>query len=91
MLRYQLAVAEPSAATGRASWGYRQIHGELAALGIMVVPSTVWEILKSAGIGPGHRDLLARHQQLGILRRRRAPADPDRPRVLRGQGWPVTL
>jgi transposase len=34
------------------SWGYRRIHGELAALGIMVAPSTVWQILKDAGIGP---------------------------------------
>ncbi|WP_326793625.1 acyl-CoA dehydrogenase family protein [Streptomyces sp. NBC_00841] len=28
--------------------GYRRIHGELAALGIKVAPSTVWEILKAA-------------------------------------------
>jgi putative transposase len=34
------------------SWGYRRIHGELAALGIKVAPSTVWEILKLHGIGP---------------------------------------
>jgi putative transposase len=31
-------------------WGYRRIHGELAGLGIKVAPSTVWQILKSAGI-----------------------------------------
>ncbi|MDR0360139.1 MAG: integrase, partial [bacterium] len=31
------------------SWGYRRIHGELAALGIAVAPSTVWQILKDAG------------------------------------------
>ena len=31
------------------SWGYRRIHGELAALGIKVAPSTVWQILKNAG------------------------------------------
>jgi putative transposase len=37
------------------SWGYRRIHGELAALGIRVAPSTVWEILKSAGIDPAPR------------------------------------
>src|SRR5205823_3847346 len=33
-------------------WGYRRVHGELAALGIKVAPSTVWEILKDAGIDP---------------------------------------
>ncbi|MEU1628524.1 integrase core domain-containing protein [Streptomyces sp. NPDC020096] len=33
-------------------WGYRRIHGELAALGIKVAPSTVWEILKQHGIEP---------------------------------------
>ena len=34
------------------SWGYRRIHGELLALGIKVAASTVWEILKQAGIDP---------------------------------------
>ena len=34
------------------SWGYRRIHGELAALGLRVAPSTVWEILTAAGIDP---------------------------------------
>jgi putative transposase len=28
------------------------VHGELATLGIKVAPSTVWEILKAAGIDP---------------------------------------
>jgi transposase InsO family protein len=37
------------------SWGYRRIHGELAALGIAIAPSTVWEILKKAGIDPAPR------------------------------------
>jgi putative transposase len=37
------------------SWGYRRIHGELAALGIRVAPSTVWQILKNAGIDPAPR------------------------------------
>jgi len=34
------------------SWGYRRIHAELAGLGITVAPSTIWQILKSAGIDP---------------------------------------
>jgi putative transposase len=55
------------------SWGYRRIHGELAGLGIRVAPSTVWQILKSAGInpaprrdGPGWAEFL-RSQAQGIL------------------------
>lgn len=36
-------------------WGYRPITGELAGLGIKVVPSTVWAILKKAGIDPAPR------------------------------------
>jgi putative transposase len=37
------------------SWGYRRIHGELAGLGLAVAPSTVWQILKDAGISPAPR------------------------------------
>jgi len=55
------------------SWGYRRIHGELAGLGIIVAPSTVWQILKDAGIdpaprrdGPGWAEFL-RSQAQGIL------------------------
>jgi putative transposase len=33
-------------------WGYRRIHGELLVLGVKVAPSTVWEILRTAGIDP---------------------------------------
>ncbi|WP_130334637.1 hypothetical protein [Micromonospora kangleipakensis] len=34
------------------SWGYRRVHGELLTLGINLAPSTVWEILRQAGIDP---------------------------------------
>jgi transposase len=34
------------------SWGYRRVHGELLTLGVNVAASTVWEILREAGIDP---------------------------------------
>jgi putative transposase len=36
-------------------WGYRRIAGELARLGRRIAPSTVWAILKKAGIDPAPR------------------------------------
>jgi putative transposase len=36
-------------------WGYRRICGELAGLGHKLAPSTVWKILKDAGIDPAPR------------------------------------
>ena len=38
-------------------WGHRRIHGELTKLGVTVAPSTVWEILRAAGINPAARRL----------------------------------
>jgi len=34
------------------TWGYRRICGELAGLGYAVAASTVWKILKDAGVDP---------------------------------------
>jgi putative transposase len=42
-------------ASENSSWGYRRIQGELAGLGYQVAPSTVWSILKRAGIDPAPR------------------------------------
>jgi putative transposase len=36
-------------------WGYRRIHGEITKLGVTVAQSTVWEILRNAGIDPAPR------------------------------------
>jgi hypothetical protein len=36
-------------------WGHRRLHGELAKPGVTVAPSTVWEILRAAGIDPAPR------------------------------------
>jgi len=36
-------------------WGYRRIHGELPGPGYTLAPSTVWQILKEAGIDPAPR------------------------------------
>ncbi|MFI6689854.1 integrase [Streptomyces sp. NPDC050485] len=34
------------------TWGYRRIHGELRTMGWKVAASTIWEILKQAGVDP---------------------------------------
>ena len=36
-------------------WGYRRIHGELTKLGLSMAPSTIYEILRAAGIDPAPR------------------------------------
>jgi putative transposase len=56
------------------SWGYRRIHGELAGLGITVAPSTVWQILKSAGIN---------RARAGAAQAGRSSSDPRRRRSWR--------
>ena len=40
-------------------WGYRRVHGELVGLGHTVAASTVWKIMKKAGLDP-HPDGPAR-------------------------------
>jgi putative transposase len=36
-------------------WGYHRIHGELVKLGVTIAPSTIYEILRAAGIDPAPR------------------------------------
>ena len=36
-------------------WGYRRIHGELVGLGHTLAASTVWKIMKNAGLDPAPR------------------------------------
>jgi putative transposase len=45
------------------TWGYRRICGELTALGHKIAPSTIWEILKEAGIDPAPRRAAASWKQ----------------------------
>jgi putative transposase len=42
-------------AAENSSWGYRRIQGELAGLSNRIAASTVWSILKQAGIDPAPR------------------------------------
>jgi putative transposase len=37
------------------SWGYRRVQGELVGLGVKLAASTVWTILKEAGVEPSPR------------------------------------
>ena len=45
------------------AWGYRRICGELTGLGHKIAPSTIWEILKAAGIDPAPRRAAASWKQ----------------------------
>jgi putative transposase len=73
-------------------WGYRRIHGELAGLGGKVAASTVWEILKKAGIDPAPRrtgpgwSLFLRSQAEVILARLSSP--PTCSTAPRPMSWP---
>jgi putative transposase len=57
------------------AWGYRRIQGELVGLGIKLAASTVWTILKEAGIEPAPKRLeqgwadFLRRQAASILER----------------------
>jgi hypothetical protein len=49
------ACAPWSSAWPHPTWGYRRIHGELAGLGYQIGASTIWKILRGAGIDPSTR------------------------------------
>jgi len=46
-------------------WGYRRIQGELVGLGISLAASTVWAILREAGIEPAPRRLESSWAEFG--------------------------
>ena len=46
------------------TWSYRRIHGELVSLGLRIAASTVWTILKTAGLDPAPRRTGPTWQQL---------------------------
>ena len=56
-------------------WGYRRIHGEITKLGVTVARSTVWEILRKAGIDPAPRP---RRPDLAAVPARPGRRDPRR-------------
>jgi hypothetical protein len=37
------------------TWGYRRIHGDLAAMGVTLAPFSIWAILRRNGIEPSPR------------------------------------
>jgi len=45
------------------TWGYRRICAELTGLGHKIAPSTIWEILKEAGIDPAPQRAAASWKQ----------------------------
>jgi transposase len=45
------------------TWGYRRICGELTGLGHKIAPSTIWDILKAAGIDPAPQRAAASWKQ----------------------------
>ena len=45
------------------TWGYRRIYGELTGLGHKIAPSTIWAILKEAGIDPAPQRAAASWKQ----------------------------
>jgi hypothetical protein len=60
------AADRPAGGGENASWGYKRIHGELIGLGFDPSSSSVWNILRRAGVEPALRRAGASWQ--GFLR-----------------------
>ena len=68
------------------SWGYRRVHGELLTLGVKVAASTVWEILREAGIDPAPDRAATTWTQISSVRR---PMRCWQPISSRPSPWPA--
>ena len=51
----QLRVSILQLARANPTWGHRRVQGELARLGYQIAASTVWKVLRHAGVDPAPR------------------------------------
>ena len=74
------------------TWGYRRIHGELAIMGVVLAPSSVWAISRRHNIDPAPRRARATRARSDRVKRERVTWRRNTTNWWRGQGslhpWP---